>query len=153
MAKVAIQDVLDAGFRKEQFGTPADFETASTGYLARVIADAEVWSRSAVGDSAYDAATGGSPGEFRLKRAELCFVKAELWRRRAAFLDSNAQSALEGGNGTYLERREFKVHAEQADICAQYWLTQFLTGGTAAAAGSGVAMGHVESTRFSEEAS
>lgn len=143
MAKVAIQQIIDAGFSSTQFGTPADWDTPSTGYLARVIDEAALWAAAKVGQSAYDAAVDGV-AKLRLARAELCYVKAELWRRRAAFLDSNAQSALDGGNGEYLNRREFLAHAEQADACAAFWIDEFTSAGNGAAlAGSGATLGYV----------
>lgn len=153
MAKVTIQMVTDAGFRAEQFGTPADYTTEATGYLARVIADASAYVQGEVGAAAYDAVADGTVDELRLRRAELAMVKAELWRRRAAFLDSNANSSLEGvSNGIYLERREFLKHADEAEAMAATWLGQFRSGGLAPAVGSGAAMGHTETGPFRSEA-
>jgi len=37
-AKVTLQDIADAGFRREQFGTPADWATQD-GYLERKVTD------------------------------------------------------------------------------------------------------------------
>lgn len=151
MAKVTVQDVTDAGFRPEQFGTPSDFADATTGYVARIIVDAAIWVQAQVGASVYTAAAGGSIDELRLKRAELCYVKAELWRRRAAFLDSNAQSSLEGGSGVYLERREFLQHAKDADNCAQFNVDVINNGGDVSASEGGISLGHAETGPFSTE--
>lgn len=149
MAKIEIQDVLDVGFRKEQFGTPADFETPETGYLARLIDYAAIWVSGMVGATAYNAAASGSIEELRLARAELCYVKAELWRRRAAFLDANAFSALEGNASAAAERTSYLKHAAEADHCAQYNVDVFNNGGDVSAADGGVSLGHVESGPFS----
>lgn len=143
MAKATAQHLKDAGFRPEQFGTPADFDA----YLAAILTDASTWVSDAVGDAVYAAATTGVT-LLRLKRAEICYTKAELWRRRAAFIDSNAQSGLEGGGGVYLERREFLAHAAEADTCAQYNVDLVNTGGDAPAVGSGVSMGYAETGPF-----
>ena len=144
MAKVAIQQIIDAGFSSAQFGTPADWDVPATGYLARLIDDAAVWVAAKVGQPAYDAAVSGV-ALLRLTRAELCAAKAELWRRRAAFLDANAQSALDGANGEYLNRREYLSHANHADACAQFWVDEFTSQGQAALEGSAVSLGHVVS--------
>ena len=142
MPKVTVQDVKDAGFRKEQFGTPEDWETADTGYVARVIADAATTVTDRVGQAAYDAATGAQA--LRLKRAELCWVKHELWNRRAAFLDANAVRALEGNPSAASERKSYLEHAAAALECALNNTDQFISNGDAAALGSGASFGHVE---------
>jgi hypothetical protein len=150
MPKATIQDVTDAGFRAEQFGTPADWATPATGYVARVLADAAVWVTDRVGATAYAAATAeAQPAQFlRLKRAELCAAKAELWRRRAAFLDANAFRALEGNPSAAAERTSYLAHAQAAEECMLNNLDLFLTGGDATALGSGASIGHVESGPF-----
>ena len=150
MAKVAIQDVTDAGFKPAQFGTPADWSTATTGYLARLIAEAEIYVSDRVGASDYAAATGAQL--LRLKRAELCFVKAELWRRRAAFLDANAFTAKEGNPSAASERRSYLEHAMQAEECLLSNIDLFISGGDSAALGSGASIGAVETGPFSTSA-
>lgn len=147
MPKATIQDVTDAGFRAEQFGTPADWPTAGTGYVARVLADAATWVADRVGQDAYDAATSGAQA-LRLKRAELCWTKAELWRRRAAFLDANAFRALEGNPSAAAERTSYLKHAEEAETCALNNVDLFQSGGDSAALGSGAAVGYVETGPF-----
>lgn len=131
MAKVTPQMIKDAGFRAEQFGTPgagsgsvvtgADFDA----YLAPVIAEGEAWARSVIGDADYAAATSGAR-ELRLRNAERCYVFAILWRRRMAFVDSNAQAGLDGGGSQYLNRREYERHAQLSDDCAAHWMQQFI---------------------------
>lgn len=143
MAKAVIQDVVDIGFRAEQFGTPADF-AAPGGYVERVLDDAATWAEGEVGAAAYAAATG--LGALRLKKAELCFVRAELWSRRAGFIDSNSQQALE--NGAYLNRREYEEQAAKARECMAYWIEEFLTDGRADEVGSALTAGVVETGRL-----
>jgi hypothetical protein len=144
MAKATIQQIKDAGFRAEQFGTPPDWETADTGYLARLLADAATWAKAQVGATAYDGAAEGSIEELRLKQAELCFCKAELLRRRAVFLDGNAFSALEGNPSAARERESYLNQAESADACAQFHVDLFTNDGDPAASGSGVSLGAAE---------
>lgn len=146
MAKVTIQDVTDAGFRPEQFGTPTDWSTTSAGYLQRVIAEAEIYVTDRVGAAAYASASGAQA--LRLKRAELCWVKAELWRRRAGFLDSNAFSALEGNPSAATERKSYEEQAQAAEACVLNNIDLFLNVGDATALGSGASVGHVESGPF-----
>jgi len=155
MPKVTIQDVTDAGFNAKQFGTAPDWATAVTGYVARVIAEAAVIVEDRVGSAAYAAATSeDQPAQFqRLRRAELCAVKAELWRRRAAFLDGNAFSALEGNPSASSERRSYLQHAEDAEGCMLSNIDLFLSGGDVAALGSGARIGVVETGPFSVPAS
>lgn len=116
-AKASIQDITDAGFRAAQFGTPADWEAEPDGYLDRLLARAEVWSRGAFTGN-YDATTQvAHPTAFeRLRSAELCWCSAQLWKRRAAFIDANAVSSLE--NLAYRDREEFEKQAERAWQCA-----------------------------------
>lgn len=150
MPKVTIQDVTDAGFNAKQFGTPADWAATGTGYVARVITEAAVLVEDRVGAAAYAAATKESqPAQFqRLRRAELCAVKAELWRRRAAFLDANAFSALEGNPSASTERKSYLQHAEDAEGCMLSNIDLFLSGGDVTALGSGARIGVVETGPF-----
>ena len=140
-AKVVVQDVTDAGFRPAQFGTPADWE-AGAGYLARVIARAEVWARGEFG-AGYDTVATGTPTYEHLRSAELCWVRAELWKRRAAFIDSNAVSALD--NLAHADRREFEAQAERAMQCAQDAMAAAAGAGPR---GSAIAFASVESGPF-----
>lgn len=117
--------LMDAGFRMDQFGTPADFATS---YLQAVIDDAKALVRLNVGSAAFDAVTTeGAPEWTRLVSAVRCAAKAELWTRRAAFVDSNAAQGMDGT--AYLNRREYLQHAANAQACAAYWIDAFLLGG------------------------
>lgn len=142
MGKAAAQNLTDAGFRAEQFGTPADFAA----YVGAILADASTWASAAVGTTTYANATGLA--ELNLKRAEIAFAKAELWRRRAAFIDANAESSLETANVAYLNRREYLAHATAADDEAQRYIDLVLSGGDVTALGGGVAMGYAETGPF-----
>ncbi|MCD7096940.1 hypothetical protein [Stenotrophomonas sp. MMGLT7] len=119
-AKISIQDITDAGFRAAQFGTP-DGEGAQSwdgagGYLDRVIARAEQWSRGRFGGR-YDAVDVDTPAGEYLRAAELCWASAQLWKRRAAFIDANAVSSLEAL--AYRDREQFLDAAERAMACAE----------------------------------
>ena len=143
-AKVSIQDITDAGFKPEQFGTPDDWATTGTGYLARLLKRAEAWSRGIYG-AGYDAVPADGTVFERLRQAELCWVSAQLWKSRAAFIDSNAAGSREAP--AYLERREYLASATQAMDCANDNMAKAL-GGEGAVAGTGASLGHVESGQF-----
>lgn len=145
MAKVTVQQLEDAGFRAGQFGTPSDWQQATSGYLARVIAAAEAWLKAEVGEAAY-ATTTGLVG-YALAQAELCWARAELWRRRAAFLDANAFSAMESSAAS--ERRTYMAQADDAMACALDWLAS-ARAGVSTAAGSSVSLAFVETGPYAE---
>lgn len=145
-AKATIQDITDAGFRAEQFGTPADFDTPETGYIARILARASVWASSVFG-AGYAAITATTdPATFeRLRSAELCWARSELWKRRAAFIDSNAVSALE--NLSHSDRREFEQQAARAWECAQDAMAEAI-GDPNRERGTAAVLTHVETGAF-----
>lgn len=134
MAKITATDIEQAGFRREQFGTPADFAL----YLAPVIDDAGVWAEDAVGAAAYAAAAGVQL--MHIRRAELCFAKDILWTRRVAFLDSNANAGLDAS--AYLNRREMLEHAAKARACADEEIE--IAKGLGNVPGSAISVGHIE---------
>lgn len=127
MPKATIQFLLDSGFRAEQFGMPADFVTASSGYLARVLHDAESLVRANVGNLAYDTTPADSVQNLRLRRAEECAARAELWTRRAAFIDGSSVQGMD--SAAWQERREYLRHADNAAAECATWLDAFLAGG------------------------
>lgn len=141
-AKATIVDVTDAGFRAAQFGTPADWDTADTGYLARLLKRVEAWSRGEFGDG-YDDVPVTSATHERLRAAELCKVSHELWKRRAGFIDSNAVSSREGL--AYLDRREFEEQAARSLVCAE---TNMALAKGERTPGSAVALTHVTTGPF-----
>lgn len=145
-AKCTIARLVDAGFRQEQFGTPADFATAGTGYLARVLADVSAWARERFGAAAYDALAVDTDATYiRLAEAEKYKAAAELWRRRVGFLDANAMQGREGL--AYLTQRECYAHAQQCDDMAEEFL-QAAINGPDNTPGSLIAVGIVETGRF-----
>jgi hypothetical protein len=137
-AKVKIQDITDAGFRPEQFGTPADWSEGTGGYLSRLIARAEQWAIGRFG-AGYAAVPEDSTTHERLRAAELCWVSGHLWKRRAAFIDSNATGSREGLD--YLNRREYESQAQRAFECADDTMALALG---ITATGTGAALAHVE---------
>ena len=143
-AKISAQDITDAGFRPAQFGMSASGGAASwtagepAAYLGRLLLHVEAWSRGRFGDG-YDAASGMSAE--RLHAAELCYASAKLWKRRAAFIDSNAVSSLE--SPAYLDRREFEAQAARAMECAEENMA-LATGGETNYSGTGAALVGVE---------
>lgn len=114
-AKVKQQDIDDAGFRAEQFGVAPGGSAGWTEYVDRLLVRTENWARGEFGGG-YDAVPSDSPQHERLLAAELCWASAQLWNRRAAFIDSNAASSLE--RMAYLDRREFEDQAKRAMECA-----------------------------------
>lgn len=150
MPKATIQYLTDAGFRPEQFGTPPDFDTAGTGYLARVLGGAEDVVRTAVGNAAYDAVVANSIDETRLRAAEECAAKAELWSRRAAFIDGSSAQAYD--KAAWAERKQYLAQAADAQACAAYWIDEFLAGGDAPEdrAVTGLSVGIVTSGPFTD---
>lgn len=139
-AKLTLQDIEDAGFRREQFGTPADWDEAQPpGYVARVLRDVGLWARGRFG-SGYDTVAEDTPEWQHLRAAELCYASHILWKRRAAFIDSNAVSALD--RLAYLDRREFEEQAARALECAEEQMA-LATGAVPAATGG--ALSHAES--------
>lgn len=134
-------DLTDAGFRAPQFGTPADWAEPG-GYLERLITRAEQWARSELG-ATYDAIQPDTPARERLRAAELCWASAELWNRRARFIDSNAASSLEGL--AYLDRREFESQSDRAMECARNAIGAITGGG---AWGTAVAVSVIETGPF-----
>lgn len=146
--KASYQDIDDAGFRAGQFGTPADWDTPDTGYVARVLARSERWSRGRYGASYDDVPADTLTGE-RLRGAEICHAMALLWRARAAFVDSNAASSRE--QLAYMDRREYEASATRLMDCAEEQMALAL-GGEDAPAGTGAALSWAESGPFAARA-
>ena len=137
-AKVTQQDIDDAGFRAEQFGIASGGAAAWSEYVARLLARAELWSRGRFGDG-YAAVPTDTPQFEHLRAAELCWASAQLWKRRAAFIDSNAVSSLE--RLAHADRREFEAQAERAMACAEEQMALAIN--PAAPAGTGGTLTHV----------
>lgn len=125
MGKVTVAQIIDDGFRAEQFGTPADFVTAESGYLARLIADAVLWVQRKIAPAVYTAAADSQL--YAIRMAELCYCRSQLWKRRAAFLDSNAFSNTQSGAAP--ERKQYLDQSNDAWQCALDWLATAEAGG------------------------
>lgn len=149
MGKVTTAQITDEGFIAQQFGTPADWATADTGYLARLMADASSWVQRKVTGTDYSAATGAML--YALKMAELCYCKSVLWRRRAAFLDSNAFSQLDQSPAA--ERKAYMEQSDSAWQCALDWLATAAAGGEVdVTGGTGVSLNGAESGPYATAA-
>lgn len=120
MAKAAAADLIAMGFAAAQFGKPPDF-AAGGGYLEDVIDGAAAEVIEAVGQTVYDAASGVVLA--RLAKAEKYLAAAELWTRRAAFLDAD-QSISRDDNAIAAQQASFLKLAERATTQAEWSLTQ-----------------------------
>lgn len=148
--KASLQDLLDEGFTASQFGMPADFDTASTGYLARVMKSASLWVEQKCTAAIYAAMPTGSYAEDAARQAEVAYASAELFRRRYTFMDGNASSALAKDQAMVLT--ELRKRAADALQTAQYWLGEAIRASGADDSdtydGSGMATGMVETGRY-----
>jgi hypothetical protein len=116
MSKATHQDIVDAGFRPEQFGKPADWSTATVGYVARLLAQCSRVAAQRIGEALYASIAADTLANDYLAKAEKYLAIEELWRRRAAFIDGAATVGNNGGQ--YLERREYLAHADSAKVAA-----------------------------------
>lgn len=147
MPKATIQELQDFGFKAMQFGNPADFATAATGYLARVLNDVGVFVRDQVGAAAYDAQTAGTLAEMHTRLAEKYFAAAELTARRETFKDSDAR--IVGADGLEAPTSRALNTAQRLEDMAWGYLARVAPG--ASATGS-VAVGHTQSGPFPDHA-
>ena len=147
-AKIAIQNITDLGFQPSQFGSPPDWVTEATGYLARIINRIGVVVADVVGITTYESITGGALLS-HLERAEEQFVAAELWRRMEGF--ERGMLAMNGGakDGETIGSR-LLANAEQAEELAWHHLSK-VTGEDYG--GGGLIVGSVASGTFAESAS
>ena len=122
MAKATVQRLKDEGWRADQFGGALDVP-AFDAYLQAAIDEAGRWAAAKCG-AAYAGIDSPSYAFDCLARAETCAASAQLWKRRAAFIDSGASSDRQ--NPLYLERREYLAHGETAWACALANLTDAL---------------------------
>ncbi|HPG93673.1 MAG TPA: hypothetical protein PLR28_03855 [Dokdonella sp.] len=153
MAKATIQNMLDEGFRPEQFG----FQGSATsgwnnagGYLDLVVSEAGLWAADKVGTSVYAAVADPSYALNCLRRAEIEFGRATLFKRRVAFFDSAAHIGLQ--SPLYAERRGYAADAERAMECAWYFIAEAQRAlgidPSSTMAGTGASLGVVETGRF-----
>lgn len=146
-AKSTTQDLLDEGFRPEQFGSPATW--AGT-YLGDLVAEAGRWVEAQLGAAVYGGVSSDTYAFDCCVKAEVQYASMVLWRRRAKFMDGAAQVGLEGT--AYLDRREMLAHAEDARQNAVYWLGEAARAlgvdPPAISAGGGISVGYTETGRF-----
>lgn len=120
MAQATVQDILDEGFRPEQFGfqtnSPEGWADAN-GYLARVGKDAELWARSRLGSAVYAALAADTYPQSCVKMAEVQYVRAILFKRRVAFFDGAANMSLQFP--AHSERRGYADDAHRSMLCAE----------------------------------
>ena len=149
MSKATPTDARNEGWRDSQFGGGFADAAAFDTYLQSALDEAANWASAKVGAALYAATTSGY-GLDLLKRAELCFTAARLWRRRASFFDSQANQGLEKSAAD--ERRAYLKHADDAWQCAQDVLAEALRElGVDLDALSGlpqISIGHIETGPF-----
>lgn len=148
--KASVQDLKDEGFNASQFGSPADFDTATTGYLAKVLKSAGLWVEQKMGVATYASLPAGSYAEDCARQAEVGYATAELYHRRYTFVESNASSALAKDQAMVLT--ELRRRAAEALQTALYWLGEGMRASGvddgAVYDGSGLASGVVETGRY-----
>lgn len=148
--KATINDLLDEGFVDSQFGMPADWAAAGTGYLARVLASASLWVEQKCGAPAYAALADGSYAEDCARHAEVQYASMVLFRRRYAVYDGNAAAGLNKDVSMLLA--ELRKKAQEAQQNAVYWLGEAMRASgvsdDALYDGTGMASGVVETGVF-----
>lgn len=124
MPKATSADVMNEGFRAEMFGagfaTPADFTT----FVQSLVDAAGNWAAAKIGTVIYGASSTGYAFDC-LKRAEVCFASARLWKRRVGFADSAV--AISNESNAYLNRREYLAHEAASWECAQHSLAEAMS--------------------------
>ncbi len=148
MPKATIQHLKNEGFRVDMFGagmTALEFDT----FLQEPIDEAGNWAAEQIGVALYTA-TGAGYAFDCIKRAEVCFASAQLWKKRVAFADSQPSVELQASE--YLNRREYFAHERAMWECAQSNLAEAMRIlGLDASALSGVpafASGFIETGSF-----
>ncbi|MGN6235001.1 hypothetical protein [Dyella sp.] len=148
--KASVDDLKDEGFTASQFGSPTDFDTAATGYLAKVLKSAGLWVEQKLGAPTYAALVDSTYAWDCARQAEVGYASAELYRRRYTFVESNASSALAKDQAMVLT--ELRRRAAEALDNAKYWLGEAMRASgvddSALYDGSGLATGVVETGRY-----
>jgi hypothetical protein len=153
MSKATVQDLLDEGFRPEQFGfgTPATSGWSDAeGYLAKVLAQAANWAAAKVGAAEYAAVEAPAYGFDCLQRAEIYFSTTLLFKRRVPFLEAFSAIGQGARDQQFLDRREMLAHADAAWQSALDNLAEAIrvTGGDPAIIVGGSSIGHIETGIF-----
>lgn len=139
MPKATPSQISRLGFAPAQFGAPDDW-LAAGGYVAEILDSVAEFVRDEVGGTAYDGAAGLLLQ--RITEAEKAFCAAELWRRRAAFLDASAN--LGNSDSAFLAVREYYSNADREEQRALALLAK----AAGRALTGGMAVGVVVSGRF-----
>ncbi len=100
MARITSQDILSMGFTAEMLAL--DSQEAFSGLLVNIIDEQAGLLSARIGPEAYSATT--EPGSSYVKRAEKCFVAAEIVRLRIVTAMGNAVPNGDEPNTTPLER-------------------------------------------------
>jgi hypothetical protein len=139
MAKITIDDILGLQFKKELYGIDLDddFDT----FIEGVIAEQALIIEGIVGYSTYASAT--SPTKDFVKRAEKCYVAAEMVQRRINIILSNVVGA---GNEIDVshEGAQKKAYLDEAKM----WLSRLTNDDFACGA---LETSHFESTTLAGE--
>jgi hypothetical protein len=123
VGKATITDVTDEGFTPQAFGMPPNWLTASTGYIATILARASNWASQQITPTNYTAAVTGNYSFDCLVLAEVRYATDILWTRRAAFLDGNANMAMDGQLKAQLIAQAY-ANAKEARQDRDYWITE-----------------------------
>ena len=147
MSKATNQDITDEGFLPGQFGNPATWFTANTGFIPVLLARAGNWAALRVTAANYTAATAGTYAFDALVRAEIAYVAEILWTRRAAFIDASANVSL-GDNERAQQIKQFMANAESACQDATTWIAEamryFGIDPSTDMGGTGISTGYIE---------
>lgn len=153
MPKSSVADMLAEGFRPEQFGFNDDQATAWSapgGYLDKLVNEAGRWASAKVGATLYTATAADSYAHDCLARAEINYARSILYKRRIAFIDSNA--TLANALPAHAERKGYANDAERALQCALTFLAEAQrelgVDPTDSMTGTGASMGVVETGRY-----
>lgn len=147
MAKAKATDLIAQGFQPEQFGMKQGDEwIGDEGFLATLVGEAGRWAAARIG-SAYATVPTPSFTEDCIRKAEIQYAAAELFRRRIAYFDSAAHVALQ--NPAHAERKGYENDAARAWEAACGWLSEAQRELGIDVTGSPVAsMGVIETGRF-----
>jgi len=110
MAKVAAQDIIDLGFKKELFKVSNDSDL--TTLINGIIADQALLLEGRVGSAVYALTT--SPQKDYVKRAEKALCAAEMVSRRINIILSNVTGAGQELNTTS-EEKQRKAYLDEAE--------------------------------------
>ncbi len=143
MAKATVDNLVALGFQTEQFGAPDDFDTNSEGgYLFDVLTDSALEVEDKVGTENYEAASSSSVEFEYIKKAELYFSAAELYRRREIFDDANVRVGSQDSDPKIQSR--YLKRADDYEVLANSYLAKL---GTLFSTSS-VSVGNVQTGHF-----